>query len=415
MPIDDSPADDLFEERLGDALRRTGNTFDPDRRALAAKGAARGRRLRSRRRIALSGSVAGLALVGVGGALLVPGADDGRAPVAAATSKTRTDKHGRVMSAADMIRALEKALPKGRFSGAEGRASDDPLGPYAYVVHDDGHGRAAVSVAVDRVDPTSPEAQQGVTCPDRSEAGYDACHTSTLGNGSRLMIFQGYEYPDRRVDTKFWYAQLLTPTGRQVSVHEWNAAAEKDSPVTRPEPPLSPARLKAVATADVWRAAADLLPKPPEPAAPTTAEHPAADGESVLDTLVSLLPGDDTVTSRGADDQEYAWVIVDDGKGRSLVQINVQPNMSDVEGELFGGAETLPDGTKVVTRKEPGEKGGAGVVKWTADTIRPDGLRVVVSAFNAGRQDEAATRKAPALSLAELRTIATSGKWAGLL
>ncbi|MCX4916717.1 hypothetical protein [Streptomyces sp. NBC_00687] len=413
MPLDDSPPDDLFEERLGNALHRTGNGFDPDRRALAAKGEARGRRLRSRRRIAVTGSVAGLALVGVGGALLLPGTDAGRAPVAAATSKSGTEKHSR-MSAADMIRALERTLPKGRFSEETGRPTDHPLGPYAYAVYDDGHGKAAVSVAVSLVDPAGPEAGEAVTCPDRSAAGYDACHTSTLRDGSRLMIFQGYEYPDRRADTKYWYAQLLTPTGRQVTVSEWNAAAEKDSPVTRPEPPLSPAGLKQAATAAVWRTAAGLMPKPSEPAAPTTTPHPAADGEAVLDQLVSLLPADVTVTSRGADDQEYAWVVVDDGKGRSLVQINVQPNMGDVEGQLFGGAETLPDGTKVATKKAPGEKGGAGVVMWTADTIRPDGLRVVVSAFNTDRQDAAATRTAPALTLSELKAIAAGAQWSGL-
>ncbi|MFG2450633.1 hypothetical protein ACGFSG_14750 [Streptomyces sp. NPDC048512] len=413
MPLDDSPADDLFEERLGNALHRTGNGFDPDRRTLAAKGEARGRRLRSRRRIALTGSVAGLALVGVGGALLLPGTDAGRAPVAAATAKSGTEKHSR-MSAAEMIRALERTLPKGRFSEEAGRPTDHPLGPYAYAVHDDGHGKAAVSVAVSLVDPASPEAGEAVTCPDRSAAGYDACHTSTLRDGSRLMIFQGYEYPDRRADTKYWYAQLLTPTGRQVTVSEWNAAAEKDSPVTRPEPPLSPAGLKQAATASVWRTAAGLMPKPSEPAAPTTTPHPAADGEAVLDQLVSLLPSDVTVRSRGADDQEYAWVVVDDGKGRSLVQINVQPNMGDVEGQWFGDAETLPDGTKVVTKKAPGEKGGAGVVMWTADTIRPDGLRVVVSAFNTDRQDAAATRSTPALTLSELKAVAADARWSGL-
>lgn len=414
MPTDDLPVDDLLEERLGNALHRAGNGFDPDRRSLAAKGEARGRLLRSRRRIALTGSVAGIALVGVGGALLMPRTDDGRAPAATSTSKIRTEKHGRGMSAADMIRALEKTLPKGTFSDEAGRPSDDPLGPYAYAVHDDGHGKAAVSVAVNLVDPASPQAVEAVTCPDRSSAGYDACHTSTLGDGSRLMIFQGYEYPDRRADTKYWYAQLLTPTGRQVNVSEWNAAAEKGSPVTRPEPPLSPAGLKRVATAAVWRKASEGLPKPRDTSDPTTTWRTPADGEAVLDTLVSLLPADVTVASRGDDDQEYAWVIVDDGEGRSLVQINVQPNMGDVEGQLFGGAETLPDGTEVVTKKAPGEKGGSGVEMWTADTIRPDGLRVVVSAFNADRQDAAATRPAPALTLSELRAIATSAKWRSL-
>ena len=119
----------------------------------------------------------------------------------------------------------------------------------------------------------------------------------------------------------------------------------------------------------------------------------------------------------GEDSQvsDFAYVVLDDGKGRSLVQINVQPGMADVADTLFGAdAETLPDGTKVATRQEPGEKGGAGVVMWTVDTLRTDGLRVVISAFNSGAQHTAATREAPALTMAQLREIATSERWKSL-
>lgn len=105
-------------------------------------------------------------------------------------------------------------------------------------------------------------------------------------------------------------------------------------------------------------------------------------------------------------------MVLDDGKGQSLVQINVQPGMADVADALFGAdAETLPDGTKVATRQEPGEKGGEGVVMWTVDTLRTDGLRVVISAFNSGAQHTAATRDTPALTMAQLKEIATSEKW----
>ncbi len=48
---------------------------------------------------------------------------------------------------------------------------------------------------------------------------------------------------------------------------------------------------------------------------------------------------------------------------------------------------------------------------WTADTLRPDGLRVVVSAFNTPAQHQDATRDAPALTLTQLREIALSSKW----
>jgi hypothetical protein len=86
--------------------------------------------------------------------------------------------------------------------------------------------------------------------------------------------------------------------------------------------------------------------------------------------------------------------------------------MSDVEGDLFGSdAEVLSDGTKVATHQGPGEKGGAGVVMWTVDTIRTDGSRVVISAFNSGAQDTTSTRTTPALTMKQLRAIALSPKW----
>ncbi len=88
-------------------------------------------------------------------------------------------------------------------------------------------------------------------------------------------------------------------------------------------------------------------------------------------------------------------------------------NDEDVVQQLWGDAEKLPDGTLLTERKEPGEKAGAGVVMWTADTLRPgaDGFRVVVSAFNTGDQNQDATRKTPALTAEQLRDIALSPKW----
>jgi hypothetical protein len=231
------------------------------------------------------------------------------------------------------------------------------------------------------------------------------------------MVLQGYEYPDRRVDTKWWDAELVTPQGHHVGVSEWNAAAEKDSPVTRPRPPLSPAQLLHLAAATAWRDAIDAIPAAPDRSttkptgtAPSASEPAAA--VPVAPTLKSLLPKGLTVSDASGDDTGFGYVVVDDGKGKSLVQVNVQTGMGDVAGELFGsGAETLSDGTMVAVRQGAGEKGGAGVVMWTVDTLRTDGSRVVISAFNSGAQDTAATRKTPALSIGQLRTIALSPRW----
>ncbi|MEU2622139.1 hypothetical protein ABZ642_29115 [Streptomyces sp. NPDC007157] len=427
MPVkrqhsDGDSSSDPFELRLSAALHDAGGTFDTDRGALAAAGTARGRRLRLRRRTTVLGGAAGVALAGVGGALLVPwgGSSSGRPPAAVSTnphvtrSPTATT---RAVTSDDMIRTLEKLLPKGTFSKAEGRGVDKnaPLvAPYAQLVYDDGHGAAAISVAVNRVLPGGSDARQAVQCPDKVYIPYDSCVTSHLPDASVVTVVKGYEYPDRRVDTKLWTANLVTPDGHHVTVSEWNAAAEKDAPISRAQPPLSATQLKVLAAAEDWRGVVDAIPEDPrQTQEPPTAPDDGDGGKAIRQTLASLIPKGLKVVAHGADDDDqFTYLVVDDGKGRSLVQINVQPNMSDVAGQLFGaGSETLPDGTQVAERQGPGEKGGDGVVMWTVDTMRTDGFRVVISAFNSGSQQTAATRTAPALTMKQLRAIALSPKW----
>ncbi len=79
----------------------------------------------------------------------------------------------------------------------------------------------------------------------------------------------------------------------------------------------------------------------------------------------------------------YGYVVVDDGGGRSLVEINVQTDMADVAAHLHAvGATTLPDGRLVGVTQEAAEKGGDGVVARTVDTLTPDGFRVVITTLN---------------------------------
>ncbi len=160
----------------------------------------------------------------------------------------------------------------------------------------------------------------------------------------------------------------------------------------------------------MWRRAVDAIPvdpkKPVPSATPSTVVEPSV--ESVLGTLVPLLPKGVEVVEKGHD---YTYLVLDDGKGRSYVQIDVQHGMNDLD-DLFGkNPETLSDGTKVAFRVSGGDKGVAGTVMWTVDTLRTDGFRVVVSAFNAGSQHEAPTRAMPALTEKQLREIALSPKW----
>ncbi|MFF4080096.1 hypothetical protein ACFYZN_11885 [Streptomyces sp. NPDC001777] len=414
---------DAFEGGLGDALRRTGEGFAMEGRPLVDGGVMRGRRRQRRRRIAaVTGSVTALAVVGFGASYATGALGDGSGrggsgvaagPTARETLPAAKTSPGRgpELSAQQVIRTLEGLLPEGKVSGRSGRGTADRLGPWAHLVLDDGRGGAAIGVSVGTVDPNGTKAKQLLECPDKVFTPYDSCRTETLADGSRLTLLRGYEYPDKRVDTKRWNAHLVTPDGYSVDASEWNAPAEKGAAVTRDTPPLTEGRLKALVTSAAWRPVMNALDR----AAPEPARQPSAqgqDGRTILRKFKSLLPPSAKVTAERGDDG-YAYVVVDDGRGASLVQINVQPHMSDVEESLFrAGAEVLPDGTKVVTHKAPGEKGGAGVVMWTADTIRPDGLRVVVSAFNSGSQRTEATRETPALTMRQLKSVATSGKWA---
>ncbi|SDC69253.1 hypothetical protein [Streptomyces prasinopilosus] len=405
---------DPFEERLSAALHDTGDTFEADRRALADGGLTRGRRIRARRRAAVLGGAAGIALVGVGGALLLPGGsgsgggEDGRTSAASGAEVTAGAKGTPApVSGEELIRTLKELLPDGRFSGEQGRGTDSPLGPFARVVYDDGEGPAAVGVGLQRVEPGSSRAREATLCPDKVLTPHDSCATSTLADGSKLMMFKGYEYPDRRAATRMWNAVLVTPQGQLVGVGEWNSAAEKDEPVSRPAPPLSASQLKELATALQWRTVVDAIPEPVDSSAPP----PRADGPAVRERLAGLVPDRLDVVSKGGQEDEYAYLVVDDGEGRSFVQVNVQHGMAHLAHELPGPAEKLEDGTRVVTRRGPGEKGAAGVVMWTVDTLRTDGMRVVVSAFNSGAQHEDATREVPALTMEELRTIALSRWW----
>ncbi|MFE8915043.1 hypothetical protein [Streptomyces globisporus] len=188
-------------------------------------------------------------------------------------------------------------------------------------------------------------------------------------------------------------------------------APDGDAATVTPSPSDAPT---AGATATPTAGAGTGEPSPP-PASRGTHDAgepaPPLDYAALMDTFRGLLPEGLTVTDVTDSGGEFASVVVNDGKGRSLVQINVQQDMRDVADQLYRDATTLPDGTLLATSKKPGEKGGSGVVMWTADSMRPDGMRVVASAFNSGEQSSAATRTAPALTLDQLTALVVSPEW----
>ncbi|MFF0555461.1 hypothetical protein [Streptomyces sp. NPDC004266] len=420
----DGASHERFEEELGAILRSTGEGFAADdRRELVAGGLQRGRRRLVRRRLAVTGGVVALAAVGIGGvyggSLLGPAGQSTTTSVAAPPQPARADGTGTgagkkpfaeaQIPVKDLAAVLKANTPAGqwRFDNLDGQ------GQSVTGVYDDGHGEAGVSVGLYRAGRTAEAGTDQVTCPDKALVPYDRCTDGRLQSGERIMVIQGYEYPDKREETKNWRAVLLTKDGILIDASEYNAAAEKGAAISRENPPFSLTQLKALVTAEAWRPLAAQLPQlPGKPGKGEGRDPSVPSAAAVQATLRSFLPAGVTVTSHGGGDG-HGYVVVDDGRGASLVGVDVQPVTGDGIDELFTGADvvTLPDGTKVRSTQQAGEKGGAGVVWWSVDTLSPKGFRVAVSAFNSGAQHEAATRAEPALTMEQLKTIALSPKW----
>ncbi|MGW9459679.1 hypothetical protein ACWG5N_27400 [Streptomyces globisporus] len=209
--------------------------------------------------------------------------------------------------------------------------------------------------------------------------------------------------------------QTATPTAETATdaATPTPSAAPEEAATVAPSPSDAPTDgATATATPTAGTGTGEPSPDPTSRGTHDAGEPaPPLDHTLLMPTFRALLPEGLTVTDVTDSGGEFASVVVNDGKGRSLVQINVQQDMRDVAHQLYGDATTLPDGTLLATSKKPGEKGGAGVVMWTADSMRPDGMRVVVSAFNSGEQSSAATRKAPALTMDQLTALVISPEW----
>ncbi|WP_404958019.1 hypothetical protein [Streptomyces sp. 147326] len=412
-----------FEDDLGVALRRAGDGFTADRDALVDAGERRGRRLVARRRqaAAAGGSVLALALIATAGAyaggLLDGTGGAGTVHAAAPPTTPAGDDKGPlagsgVVTAEQMIANLRALLPGGQLTEPAGRGSDDQV-PLASGVYDDGKGRAAVSIGLSRVDPDGSHARATTECGDKNLQEYDYCRTEQLADGSRLLVFKGYEYPDRREDTKVWRAVLATPQGFLVELSEWNAPAEKGAPVSRSNPPLTTDQLKTVVTSALWQPALNDLPAPepdPEPSARPGSSAALRDREAAgaLEDLVAGMGIKIPVLSKGGEGG-HGYIVFDDGKGKSLVSLSVSRS-EGVSGFPGLNQPPLPDGTLVNVGQGPAEK-GKGVIEWKVDTLRTDGLRVVVAAYNTANQSGTATRDQPALTLDQLKEIALAPGW----
>lgn len=413
------PSDQQFEDDLTYAMSRAGEEFRTETARLDLVGLERGRRAwRRRRAVAVVGSATALALVSGGGYLLTTGSGPGASlGPAASASPSGTPSSGSATPSGSavpvpagsgrtsgpvpvpterVLAALKAALPAGSFSGVEGMENKDiPVDAALVSVRfDDGKGIGQVSVSVKRTaqQQTAAEAP-GLRCPDPKLLAYDACRTSTLADGSALTLFQGLEYPNGEADTKRWSATLSGKDGRLITITEWNAPQDKGAPTTRPAPPLTTDQLTAAATSRAWDA---ILAELPVARGQWPKRPDSFSGGQIVATAARLLPAGLTPADANTDSTGYATFTVKDGKGASLVEINVQD----------WRRQPLPDVTQVLEEQE-----GRNPGRWTVEVLRPDGLRVVVSAYNSGGRQQAATRQSPVLTTEQLKAIAVSPEW----
>ncbi|MFD9725992.1 hypothetical protein [Streptomyces sp. NPDC059072] len=422
-----------FEDEFGEALRRAGDGFTADRHALVEAGERRGRRLVARRRAAvIGGSVLSLALIGGAGAYaggLLDGA--GRAEVAmppspsggpsggAGTPAPRPSppRGGGAVSAEQVVELLKGLLPEGTLSVTKATGTDG-TGARVWGVYDDGEGGAEISLSVLRMDPNSSQAHSETLCAKKYLREGDDCTAEQLADGSKLLIEQNFSPPDLGAGFKRWRAAVLTPQGYLVKFSESNSPfglypgnvpSGKHPEMSRTDPPLSPARLKALVTSDKWHPVLDGMPPAnPWPQGWSPGKPNALRDLNALEQLekmVTRLKG--PVVSKGGQ-AGSGYVVLDDGKGKSLIRLDVvkQTGAPNFEGNL----PPQNDGTQIRITQGPAEQ-GKGVVRWTVDSLHKAGLRVTLTAYNTADETGSATRETPALTLDEMKSIVFDMTW----
>jgi hypothetical protein len=240
------------ERGMTDLLNHAVATIEPRTGVLVSGATTRGRVLRRRRRIAQVGS--GAALVGLiaGVAVAVWPSSDGAAPSvsqhrAPAASKTVASKLPKpaddgttTITPQVLLQRTLALLPSDATTSTyTGRSFAGWVG--AEFVYDDGAGAAQFDVSIGFV-------QDGISGEQKpcASPGVD-CHL--LGDGSRLMVFQGPEFSQGHepYDATEWSVDLVRTDGVEVSLSEWNSKQEKDGPITRANPPLTIDQLTAIA------------------------------------------------------------------------------------------------------------------------------------------------------------------------
>ncbi|GAA1143219.1 hypothetical protein F4556_005848 [Kitasatospora gansuensis] len=240
MPTDRSDQD--FENDFAQVLNRVGSEYTTREHALVDSAWGRGRRLRRRRAAGLAAGVTAVVLAGTTAGALAIGSDR---PVAGRAMGPASSASATVLTGQQFLGMLTELLPAGRMTVDEARGSESDT-PQLRVVVDEGGGAAQLLFWVMESTPgSSARGCEGIP------AG-DACTATELADGSSLVIYQAGTRDNEPAGSKAWSA-TLRKSGRTIMLQEWNREPlARDTPVTRVDPPLSPARLGEIVTDPRW-------------------------------------------------------------------------------------------------------------------------------------------------------------------
>jgi len=277
-------------------------------------------------------------------------------------------------------------------------------------------GAALVSLSLHRVH--SPISDRYSQCPDSAYYPYSECTVETLHDGVALVRDESPATAEDPAGGRRWTALLSHSDGRLISASAVNAPRGDETVPLEPvplEPVLGLEQLSAIVELTAWNYDLHNLVDATSEPAPAAADFEPIAFDSINDTLEALLPDRLTVADAGGSDG-FGHVSVDDGLGASLVTVSAQRwSAGDAAVvALFEESERLLDGGYLSITQEPSQNGGNGAVEWSVDSLTPDGLRVFVSAVNARAYTLDAARSEPALSLDELRAIASDPSWRAL-
>ena len=159
---------------------------------------------------------------------------------------------------------------------------------------------------------------------------------------------------------------------------------------------------------------------------PAPATRARVTPRSVVRTLGVLLARYGRVSngrsSRSSTGEKVGTVVLDSGRAPAAISVSLGtgrrpkagsgPFMCTTDPSSICSTNTRPDGTVVLSRQSRGGSPSA-TRQWSVTAGRPDGSTVSVFEWNAGQPKgaPAAGQLTPPLTMAQLRSVATSGQW----